>query len=68
MTFVLDEDGRVEFAASADALAFVPGMRVEWRPPATRWERVWRWLTRRNYRVAKVDAGRCSITVERCRS
>jgi len=58
---------RITFARRADLLHFRIGERVEWRPRARWWLRVWRWIARGNWRVAFIDFADESIVVERCR-
>jgi hypothetical protein len=58
---------RITMADGYSLLCWRVGMRIDWRPRA-RWRvRVWRWLTKQNYRVASLDFDDCSLTVERCR-
>jgi hypothetical protein len=55
------------FYRLADLLAWRVGDRVEFRPRATWRTRVWRWLTKQNYRVVSIDFDIGTLTVGRCR-
>jgi hypothetical protein len=44
---------------------FRPGQRIG-IGPRPRWhDRIWRWLTKRNYRIVRIDGE--TLTIERCR-
>lgn len=56
----------ITFACRIDAYHYVRGMRVAIDSP--RWYvRIWRWIVKRNLRVASVDYERPGVTLEFCR-
>jgi hypothetical protein len=58
----------ITLATRAALFAYPPGTRIEWRlPRANLRTRIWRWLTKQNYRVARVDFEAEALVVERCR-
>lgn len=57
----------ITFATRAALLHFRIGERVTWEPRQVWHRRVWRWLMRQNWRVARIDFERESIVVEHCR-
>jgi hypothetical protein len=51
----------------ASLLYWPVGQRVTWQIRNAWYRRVWRWLMRRNWRVARIDFERELLVVERCR-
>lgn len=51
----------------SDLFHYQTGVRITWGLPLVWYQRIWRWLLRRNYRVARVDFDRSMLVVARCR-
>ncbi len=63
----MSETIEITLACRADLLQWRPGDPITWEMRHAWYRRVWRWLMRRNWRVARIDFDREMLIVERCR-